>query len=131
MKKSVVLLFACLFPILSLAQESKKPVGIMTAVQAESELMFNNAIERAGGVNRFDHGRKPATPETQKIVRSQSDMLYSHGVFDASKGLTVTMPEQMTGYHSVHLFDGSHGQVAVVYPGETRKIQPDDISTER
>ena len=106
-----------------------KPVDIMTAVQAESELMFNNAITRAGDVNKFDHGREPATPKTQKIVRSQSDMLYSHGVFDASAGLTITMPEKMTGYHSVHVFDAAHCQVAVVYAGETRAIAPDQIST--
>jgi len=62
------------FPTTSFAKESKKPVNIMTAVQAESELMFNNAIERAGAVNRLDYGRMSATPETQKIVRSQSDI---------------------------------------------------------
>ena len=64
-------------------ESSGKPVNFMTAVSAESELMFNGAIDRAGGINRFDHSRKPATVETQAIVRSQSDMLYSHGVFDA------------------------------------------------
>ena len=127
--KRLLILFICILPSLSFAQESKKPVGIMTAVQAESELMFNNAIERTGGVNRFDHAREPATPETQQIVRSQSDMLYSHGVFDASKGLTIVMPNQMTGYQSVHIFDGSHGQVAVVYAGETKQVKPEDIST--
>lgn len=129
MKRSLILLFSAFMATTSCAQELKKPVGIMTAVQAESELMFNNAIKRAGGVNRFDHGRLPATPETQKIVRSQSDMLYSHAVFDASKGLTVTMPDQMTGYHSLHMFDANHAQVAVIYAGETRKISPDQIST--
>jgi hypothetical protein len=112
----------------SVAQEGK-PVDIMTAVQAESELMFKNAIERAGGINHFNHGREPATPKTQQIVRSQSDMLYSHGVFDASKELTIVMPRQMTGYQSVHVFDACHSQVAVVYAGETRRIGPDDIST--
>lgn len=111
------------------AETEGKPVDIITAIQAESELMFNNAIERAGGVNRFDHGREPATPKTQKIVRSQSDMLYSHGVFDASEELTVVMPEQMTGYQSVHIFDASHAQVAVVYAGETRTIGPEEVST--
>ena len=107
----------------------EKAVNIMTAVQAESELMFNNAIERAGEVNKFDHGRLPATPETQKIVRSQSDMLYSHGVFDASEGLTITMPEQTTSYQSVHLFDANHAQIDVVYAGEVKKVTPDQIST--
>ncbi|PCH96976.1 MAG: hypothetical protein COB83_03590 [Gammaproteobacteria bacterium] len=130
MKKiTLVLAFTVLSATTGFAQELKKPVGIMTAVQAESELMFNNAIKRAGGINQFAHGRLPATPETQQIVRSQSDMLYSHGVFDASKGLTVTMPDQMTGYQSLHMFDASHAQVAVIYAGETRKISPNQIST--
>lgn len=106
-----------------------KSVNFLTAVPAESELMFKNAISRAGGVNKFLHSREPATVETQLIVRSQSDMLYSHGVFDASKGLSVTMPKAMTGYHSVHLFDANHGQLGVVYAGETLEISPDDIST--
>ncbi len=91
--------------------------------------MFKKAISNAGGINKFDHGRIPATPETQKIVRSQSDMLYSYGVFDASKGLTVIMPARMTGYHSVHLFDANHGQLGVAYFGETMKVKPGDIST--
>ncbi len=112
-----------------LPADEKKPVNFMTAVSAESELMFNGAIDRAGGINKFDHSRKPATVETQAIVRSQSDMLYSHGVFDASKGLEVIVPEATTGYQSVHVFDSNHGQLGVVYAGETRKIQPEDIST--
>ncbi len=106
-----------------------KPVNFLTAVPAESELMFKNAISRAGGVNKFEHSRQPATVDTQVIVRSQSDMLYSHGVFDASKGLTITMPKKMSGYHSVHLFDANHGQLGVVYSGESMAINPKDIST--
>lgn len=130
MKKTILIItLSSLFFSTAFAKEFLKPVGIMTAVQAESELMFNNAIKRAGGVNQFYHGRLPATPETQQIVRSQSDMLYSHGVFDASKGLTVTMPEQMTGYQSLHMFDASHAQIAVIYAGETRNISPNQIST--
>ena len=106
-----------------------KPVNFLTAVPAESELMFNNTISRADGVNKFNHSRLPATVESQVIVRSQSDMLYSHGVFDASKGLTITMPGKMTGYQSVHLFDANHGQLGVVYSGETLTIKPQDIGT--
>ena len=102
----------------------------MTAVSAESELMFNNAIDRAGSVNKFDHSRKPATVETQAIVRSQSDMLYSHGVFDASKGIEIIVPGATTGYQSVHLFDSNHGQLGVVYAGESKKIAPEDIGTD-
>ena len=111
-------------------QSNGKAVNFMTAVSAESELMFNGAIDRAGGVNKFDHSRKPATVETQAIVRSQSDMLYSHGVFDASEGLEITVPEATTAYQSVHLFDSNHGQLGVVYSGESKKIAPEDIGTD-
>ena len=115
---------------LSLAAD-KKPVVFTSVVQAESELMFGNAIERAGGVNKFDHSREPATYQTQKIVRTQGDMLYSHGVFDASQNLTVSVPDKMTGYQSAHLFDANHAQLGVVYPGESKTIKPADITTEK
>ncbi len=106
------------------------PVDITTAIPAESELMFNNTIERAGGVNKFDHSRLPATVETQAIVRTQTDMLYSHGVFDASEGVQITVPETEVAYLSAHAFDANHGQLGVVYPGETLNISADDVSTE-
>ncbi len=106
------------------------PVDITTAIPAESELMFNNTIERAGGVNKFDHSRLPATAETQAIVRTQTDMLYSHGVFDASEGLEITVPEAGLAYQSAHVFDANHGQLGVFYPGESTTITADDVSTE-
>lgn len=128
-KVLITLALSTLVATTSFAQESKKSVDLMTAVQAESELMFNNAISRASGVNKFDHSRKSANVETQSIVRSQSDMLYSHGVFDASKSIKITMPGRTTGYHSLHLFDANHAQLGVVYPGKTLTIKPTDIST--
>ena len=48
-----------------------KPVDLLTAVPAESEKIFTETIERAGGINTFAHARKPATVDTQTIVRSQ------------------------------------------------------------
>jgi hypothetical protein len=121
------LLVSMLAPTGALAQG--KSVNFMTAVPAESELIFNQTIARAEGVNQFAHARKPATVETQTIVRSQSDMLYSQGVFDVSAGLTVTLPACTTGYQSVHMFDANHGQLGVVYCGETRTITAADVST--
>jgi uncharacterized membrane protein len=107
-----------------------KPVDLLTAVPAESEKIFTETIERAGGINTFAHARKPATVDTQTIVRSQSDMLYSQGVFDVSEGMTVTVPKCTTGYQSVLMFDANHGQIGVVYCGESRKVTADDVSTE-
>lgn len=106
------------------------PVNFSNVVRAESNLMFKQAIERANGVNKFHHTREAATQHTQLIVRSQSDMLYSHGVFDASKQVTVKMPDLITGYHSVHIFDANHAQIAMAYANETITITPDMITTE-
>ena len=107
-----------------------KSVDLLTAVPAESELIFTETIERAGGINTFAHAREPATVDTQTIVRSQSDMLYSQGVFDVSKGMTVTVPKCAIGYQSVLMFDANHGQLGVVYCGESREVTPDQVSTE-
>jgi len=107
-----------------------QPVTFLTAVPAESEKIFTETIERAGGINTFDHAREPATVETQTIVRSQSDMLYSQGVFDVSAGMTVTVPECTIGYQSVLMFDANHGQLGVVYCGESREVTADEVSTE-
>jgi uncharacterized membrane protein len=107
-----------------------EPVDLLTAVPAESEKIFTETIERAGGINTFAHARQPATVETQTIVRSQSDMLYSQGVFDVSAGMTVTVPECTIGYQSVLMFDANHGQLGVVYCGESREVTADEVSTE-
>jgi uncharacterized membrane protein len=107
-----------------------KSVDLLTAVPAESELIFTETIARAGGINTFAHAREPATVDTQTIVRSQSDMLYSQGVFDVSEGMTVAVPACTTGYQSVLMFDANHGQIGVVYCGETRKVTADQVSTE-
>ncbi len=48
---------------------------------------------------------------------------------EALEYATVMMPKAMTGYHSVHLFDANHGQLGVVYAGETLEISPDNLST--
>lgn len=106
-----------------------KPVNLMNVVPAESEKIFTETLERSGAVNTFAHAREPANVKTQTIVRSQSDMLYSQGVFDATEGLTVTVPDCITGYQSVHMFDADHGQIGVVYCGESRKVAAEDVST--
>jgi hypothetical protein len=123
---------AALVAILSAASAfaGGQRVTFLTAVPAESEKIFTETIERAGGINTFAHAREPATVKTQTIVRSQSDMLYSQGVFDVSEGMTVTVPECTIGYQSVLMFDANHGQLGVVYCGESREVTADEVSTE-
>jgi hypothetical protein len=57
-------------------------------------------------------------------------MLYSQGVFDVSEGMTVTVPECTISNQSVALFDANHGQLGVVYCGESREVTDDEVSAE-
>ena len=94
-----------------------KTVDLLTAVPAESEKIFTETIERAGGISTFAHARKPATVDTQTIVRSQSDMLYSQGVFDVSEGMTVTVPKCSSSRSNRRQFR------FVIYPGVANQVE--------
>ena len=54
-------------------------------------------------------------------------MIYSYGVYDASGGIEITVPDYDL-YHIVHVFDENHITLAVVYPGETVNITKEDLT---
>ncbi|MGO2320033.1 MAG: hypothetical protein ACTH6O_13835 [Vibrio toranzoniae] len=55
------------------------------------------------------------------------DLIYSYGVFDASQGLTVTVPDYDL-YQSVQVFDENHVTLDVAYPGETINIDQTQLT---
>jgi len=79
------------------------------------------------GPNKFRHERKGIQLDHQTVIRSNFDLIYSYGVFDASGGLTVTVPPYDL-YQSVQIFDENHVTLAVVYPGETKTINKDQLT---
>jgi hypothetical protein len=54
-------------------------------------------------------------------------MVYSYAVFDASAGVTVTVPDY-DYLQLVQIFDENHVTLEVVYPGKTAHISPDDLT---
>ena len=54
-------------------------------------------------------------------------MIYSYGVYDASGGLEITVPDYDL-YQIVQVFDENHVTLAVVYPGDTVKITKKDLT---
>lgn len=95
-------------------------------VRAETAKYFAEETVKTGP-NKFRHERKGIQLDKQTVIRSNFDLVYSYGVFDASEGLEVTVPDYEL-YHSVQIFDENHVTLGVCYPGETVKIKPDQLT---
>ena len=102
------------------------PVDMFNIVRAETAKYFAEEIILSGG-NTMRHERKGIDLKNQTVVRSNFDLIYSYGVYDVSGGLEVTVPEYDL-YQIVQIFDENHVTLAVVYPGQTVKIGPEDVT---
>jgi hypothetical protein len=102
------------------------PVDMFNIVRAETAKYFAEETILSGG-NTMRHERKGIDLKNQTVIRSNFDMIYSYGVYDASGGLEITMPDYDL-YHIIQVFDENHVTLAVVYPGETVKLTKDDLT---
>lgn len=102
------------------------PVDMFNVVRAETAKYFAEEIILSGG-NVMRHERSGIDLANQTVIRSNFDLIYSYGVFDASGGLTVKVPEYDL-YHSVQIFDENHITLAAVYPGEEVTLGPVDLT---
>ncbi|GAA3210303.1 DUF1214 domain-containing protein [Microbacterium terregens] len=76
------------------------PVNADNFARAETDRMFRELQDSAGGVNRFLHNRKPAAIDEQTVIRLNRDTLYSFAVVDVRRGATLTLPEHGDRYLS-------------------------------
>jgi hypothetical protein len=91
-----------------------------TFIRAETDKMYQAIINMAGGTNKILHFRTFTPLDKQVVVRMNKDVLYSGGVFDAEKALTLNFPEMPDDrYASVQVLDNDHYLVDIIYkPGE-------------
>ena len=101
-------------------------VDMFNVVRAETAKYFAEETILSGG-NAMRHERSGIDLDNQTVIRSNFDLIYSYGVFDASGGLTVRVPEYDL-YQSVQIFDENHITLAAVYPGDEVTLGPDDIT---
>ncbi|HMN43912.1 MAG TPA: DUF1254 domain-containing protein [Povalibacter sp.] len=95
------------------------PVTADNFVRAESDLYFGNIVKR-GGFGRFDHNRGlAAVDDSQLVVRSNRDTLYSGAVFDLDAGpVTITTPDAGKRFMSMQVIDEDQYTHRVAYePG--------------
>lgn len=77
-------------------------------VRAETHRMMADLQRDAGGVNRFQHNREPASIDQQTVIRMNRDTLYSFAVVDISAGATLTVPDAGERYLSVMVVNEDH-----------------------
>ncbi|MDR6906594.1 hypothetical protein J2X63_002280 [Agromyces sp. 3263] len=98
-------------------------------VRAETDRMLAGLQAAAGGVNRWNHYREPTPIDKQTIIRMNRDTLYSLAVVDASKGVTLTVPESGERYVSVMVIDEDHYVKRIFHAAGTYTLTADEIGT--
>lgn len=106
--------------------EARLHVNHKNYIRAKSDQMFQNMIDAAGGTNKIYHFRRPTPLDAQRVMRMNRDTLYSGAVFDAKKGVTITIPQAHLGrYISVEVIDNDHYCLAVLREPGVHKVKAD------
>jgi hypothetical protein len=111
-------------PTLAFAQE----VTLDTFVRAESDHMFRENMSAGAPIGAFGHGRKPTTAETQAVIRSNQDTLYSMTVLDLSEPAEITLPDIGGRYQSMHVINQDHYMFVEAEPG-TYRLTKEEVGT--
>ncbi len=95
-------------------------------IRAETDRMFYDISQSAGGINKWIHYRSVTPIDQQLVIRMNRDVLYSGAIVDAEKGVTVTFPEMPDKrYASILVLDNDHYFVDVIYtPGKHKLPSP-------
>jgi hypothetical protein len=98
-------------------------------VRAETNRMFAGLQASAGGVNSWNHYRRPTPLDQQTIIRMNRDTLYSLAVVDITRGATVTVPESGDRYLSVMVIDQDHYVNRIFHEPGTYELTMDELDT--
>ena len=102
-------------------------VTLENFAHAETAHYFNEQLKQAA-VNEYFHNRVPVNVENQVIIRSNVDLIYSYAVVDVTDGATFGVPPTEV-FQVAQLIDENHYVVDIVYPGETKSVTADQLST--
>jgi len=103
------------------------PVTSENYVQAETDWNFVAQQENAK-INTWTH-KGVVTKDSQTIIRSNADVVYSLALVDVSEGVTFSIPKRENGkLQLIHYIDENHLTHGVVYAGETVTITPKGLT---
>lgn len=106
------------------------PVTVDNFARAESARMFAALAHRAGGSNRWQHGRSPTPVDAQTVVRMNRDTLYSVNILDISQGATVTLPDAGDRYVSVMVVTEDHFVPQIFHDPGTYELTAAEIGSD-
>ncbi len=104
------------------------PVTLENYKVAESDFAFGGTV-KLGGSNKFVHlPVKRFDLNKQVVVRMNQDTVYSGAVVDASKGVTLTLPETDGRYMSAQITQNDHYVNDVYIGAGTYQVKSDTDS---
>jgi hypothetical protein len=111
------------------AMTDKVSVTIGNFVRAESDRMMFDLMRSAGGINRWQHNRRPTPLDQQTVVRMNRDTLYSFAVVDLAEGADLTMPDGGERYVSLMVVNQDHYINRVFHTAGKHRLTMDDFDT--
>ena len=124
MKKIILILSAVLTLVFAscATKESVQPVNLENFIHADSTRAFMKQIAKSDGkVNVIVHERDFITPDTQDVIRSNRDTLYSRVILNVKDGASISLGEY-DGYQTANVLDINHSQIAVQKGEGTLKL---------
>ncbi|MDV6211848.1 hypothetical protein R3Q08_26640 [Rhodococcus erythropolis] len=95
-------------------------------VEAETAHYFREQLAKAP-LNEYSHSRVPVNVETQVVIRSNVDLIYSLAVVDVTEEASFSLAPS-NEYQIAQIIDENHYVVGVIYPGETLTVRNTDLS---
>ncbi len=97
-------------------------VNLDNFIHADSTRAYNKQIAKSSGkVNVIIHERDFITPDTQDVIRSNRDTLYSRVILNVKDGATISLGNY-DGYQTANVLDINHSQIAVQKGEGTLKL---------
>lgn len=106
------------------------PVTADNYARAETARMFAALASRAGGSNRWSHGREPTPIDVQTVIRMNRDTLYSVNILDVSQGATITVPDAGDRYVSIMLVNEDHYVTRILHDAGSYELTADELGSE-
>jgi hypothetical protein len=103
------------------------PVTKENYVIAESDWYFMG-VQKKVGVNVWIHD-DPVSKDSQQVIRSNRDVVYSIAIVDVSEGATFTVPKS-NDFQIIQIIDEVHLFHQVVSNGESLTVKESDVEGE-
>ena len=106
---------------------ASEAVTVDNFVRAETDMTMKR-YQKAGGFGKMFHLRQPTPLDKQDVIRMNQDTLYSIGIFDLTKPVTITKPET-DRWQSMMLVTQDHSIPPAIYKAGTYRLTQEKIGT--